>query len=100
MTDEPPAPSGPLNIIRCNCKTSSKSPCGLNTKCSCRASGLKCVALCGDCSGTECMNISDILSNYDGHEEGHEDGHEDGHDDGHEELECDNQNMFQCIFGL
>ena len=46
------------------------------------------------------MNISDILSNYDGHEEGHEDGHEDGHDDGHEELECDNQNMFQCIFGL
>ena len=32
MTDEPPATSEILNVIRSNCKTSSKSPCGLNSK--------------------------------------------------------------------
>ena len=84
-TDEPPAPSHILNVIRCNCKTSSKTPCGMNSKCSCRASGLKCVASCGDCRGTECMNISEIVSND---------------NDAHEEFECDDENMFECIFGL
>ena len=73
-TAEPPAPSDILKVIRCNCKTSSKSPCGLNSKCSCRASGLKCV-----------VSFSQIVSND---------------DDGHEEFECDDENMFECIFGL
>ena len=53
MTDEPPAPSDIFNVIRCLCKTSSKNPCELNSKCPCRASGLKCVASCGKCRGTE-----------------------------------------------
>ena len=67
------------------CKNSSKSPCGLNSKCSCHESRLKCVESSGDCRGTECMNISEIVSND---------------NDGHEEFECDDENMFECIFGL
>ena len=39
MTDEPPVPYDILNVIRCNCKVTSKIPCGLNI-CSCRANGL------------------------------------------------------------
>ena len=79
ITDEPLAPSDILNIIGSNCKTSSKSPCGLTSKCSCRASGLKCFVSCGDCRGTECMNISEIVLND---------------DDGHKEFECGNENVF------
>ena len=85
MADEPPASSDILEVIRCHCKTSSKGPCGLNSKCSCRASELKCVASCGDCRGTESMNISEIVIND---------------DDGHEEFECDDKNMVECIFGF
>ena len=84
MTDEPRAPSDILNVIRYYCKTSSKSPYGLNSKCSCRESGLKCVAFCGDCRETEYMNNSEIVSNG---------------DNGHEEFECDDD-MFECIFRL
>ena len=46
---------------------------------------LKYLASCGDCRGTECMNISEIASND---------------DNGHEEFECDSENMFECILGL
>lgn len=74
MTHEAPTPSDILNVIRCKCKTS----CGLNSKCSsCRASGLKCVVSCRDCRETECMNISEIVSND---------------NDGHEKFESDDEN--------
>ena len=43
MTDESPAPDELLNVIRCNCRLTSKTPCGSNN-CSCRANGLNCVA--------------------------------------------------------
>ena len=85
MTDELPATSDIWNVIRCNCKILSKSPCGLNSKCSCHAKGLKCIASCGDCRGTECIKISETVSNDDAV---------------HEEFECDDENMFECIFGL
>ena len=54
-------------------------------KCSCHAIGMKCVASDGDCRGKECMNITKIVSND---------------DDEYEELECVNENMFKCVFGL
>ena len=60
MTDKPPAPNDILNVIRCNCKVTTKNPCGSNI-CSCRASGLNCVAACGDCRGSECRNLSEIV---------------------------------------
>ena len=46
---------------------------------------MKCVASDGDCRGKECMNITKIVSND---------------DDEYEELECVNENMFKCVFGL
>ena len=55
MTDESPAPDELLNLIRCNCRLTSKNLCGGNN-CSYRANGLNCVAACGDCCGTQCMN--------------------------------------------
>ena len=58
MTDEPPAPDELLKVIRCKCQTTSKHPCGVGTKCSCRSNGLKCVDACGNCRGTECENIN------------------------------------------
>ena len=54
-------------------------------KCSSHAIGMKCVASDGDCRGKECMNITKIVSND---------------DDEYEELECVNENMFKCVFGL
>ena len=47
--------------------------------------GLKCISSYGDCRGTECMNISTIMSND---------------DPGHEEFDCDDENIFEFIFGL
>ena len=55
LTDEAPAPDGLLYVIRCNCKVSSKRPCG-GSCCSYRRNGLHCVATYGDCRGTECQN--------------------------------------------
>ena len=55
MTDESPAPDELINAIPCNCRLTSKNPCGGNN-CSCRANELNCVAACGDCRGTQCMN--------------------------------------------
>ena len=45
---------------------------------------MRCVASCGGCRETECMNLGKIMSN----------------DDGHQEFECDVENMSECIFGL
>ena len=54
MTDDPPAADELLNVVRCNCKTTSKNVCG--PRCSCRANGLKCVPACGGCRGVDCSN--------------------------------------------
>jgi hypothetical protein len=55
MTDDPPAAEELLNVVRCNCKTTSKNVCG-GPRCSCRANGLKCVPACGGCRGVDCCN--------------------------------------------
>ena len=63
---QPPAPNDILNAIRCNFKGTSKYSCGSNI-CSCRASGLNCVVACGDCRGTECKKLSEIVLEEDEH---------------------------------
>ena len=78
MTDEPPAPNNILDVFRCNCTVTSKNPCGSNIF-SCRASGLNYVAACGDCRGTECKKLSEIVLEEDEHLES---------------IECD-ENMFE-----
>ena len=55
LIDEAPVPDEVLNVIRCNCKVSSKRPSG-ESYCSCRSNGLHCVTACGECRGTECQN--------------------------------------------
>ena len=57
MTDKEAAPDNLLVIIRCKCKLSSRNVCGTNL-CSCRKSGLKCVAACEGCRGDECNNAT------------------------------------------
>ena len=55
MTDLPPAAEFLLNVVRCNCKTTSRNTCG-TLLCSCRKNGLKCVQACGGCRGVACHN--------------------------------------------
>ena len=55
MTDQEPAPDELLNVIRCNCQATSKKLCS-GKQCSCRSNGLRCIAPCGGCRGTECQN--------------------------------------------
>ena len=58
MTDKEVAPENLLGIIRCKCKLSSRNVCGTNL-CSCRKSGLKCVAVCEGCRGDDCNNAEE-----------------------------------------
>ena len=58
-TDLGPAPESLLKYVRCNCKTTSKNTCG-TLACTCRKSGLKCVASCGDCRGQYCKNNYEV----------------------------------------
>ena len=51
------APDELMRVIRCNCKITSRNPCGSNL-CSCRQNGLSCVAACGECKGVNCNNVS------------------------------------------
>ena len=60
LTDLDAAPESLLKFVRCNCKLSTRSPCG-NNSCSCRKHGLKCVAACGDCRGESCQNAEEII---------------------------------------
>ena len=41
--------------IRCNCQATPKNLCS-GKQCPCCSNGLKCVAACGGCRGTECQN--------------------------------------------
>ena len=49
------APPEILKVIKCNCKLSTKNPCGTNV-CSCRKNGIKCMPACGNCHGRDCNN--------------------------------------------
>ena len=60
MSLQDPAPPNILNVVRCNCKSSSKNQCGTNL-CSCRKSGLVCVSACGGCHGVGCNNTRSVL---------------------------------------
>lgn len=51
------APAEIIKVIKCNCKLSSKNPCGTNL-CSCRKNGIKCMPACGNCHGNDCNNKS------------------------------------------
>lgn len=55
ITDQEIAPEELLSVIRCNCKLSSRNPCGSN-QCSCKRNGIYCVTACGDCQGINCEN--------------------------------------------
>ena len=57
-TDIEAAPDYLLNVVRCNCKTTSARTCDKNTNCSCQKNGLRCVSACGDCRGVSCCNMS------------------------------------------
>ena len=64
MTDLAAAPESLLKFVRCQCKLSSKNPCGTNI-CSCRKNGLKCVTACGDCRGEGCKNAEEMVLDVD-----------------------------------
>lgn len=49
-----PAPEHILQIIRCNCSTTTKNPCG--KLCQCRRHGIPCMTACGQCQGINCTN--------------------------------------------
>ena len=55
MTDSPVAPKELLEVIRCNCKMSSKNTCS-TLQCKCRKNELPCSQACGDCRGAFCNN--------------------------------------------
>ena len=52
-TDIEHAPAWLLQVIRRNCRTDSRHPCGTRL-CLCRKNGLSCVAACGGCHGEGC----------------------------------------------
>ena len=52
-----PGPAELLNVIRCNCKRSTKNPCGANN-CSCRKISLPCVTACRNFHGSNCTSVS------------------------------------------
>ena len=59
MIDQEPFPDELLKVIRCDCQKTSKNLCSWK-QCSCRSSGIKCVAACGDYWGTECQNCGAV----------------------------------------
>ena len=82
MTGESPAPDELLNIVRCNCQMTSKTPCG-GSRCSCRSNGLKCVPACG----TECQNCDKSMTINELH-----------NDENPDDETCDN--LFESLFGV
>ncbi|XP_065666696.1 uncharacterized protein LOC136087548 [Hydra vulgaris] len=76
-TYKDPAPIHIPNIIRCNCGTNTKTPCG--KQCQCRRHGINCMTACGQCQGLECtnspknnVNIDDCENEYESSEDGDE----------------------------
>ena len=58
-TDQVAAPDELVNVIRCNCKLTSKYTCG-GKQCSYHNNGLLCDAVCGDCRGMDCENCENV----------------------------------------
>lgn len=58
-TELPPAPDGLLNLISCGCKK------GCERWCECRKAGLLCSAMCRQCLGQSCANVSDAVHDDD-----------------------------------
>jgi len=56
-TDQEPGPQELLKISRCSCKPSTKSHCDTN-KYTCHNNGLTCIASCGHCYGTDCLDVA------------------------------------------
>ena len=54
------APAHMLSVVRCTCKSNCSS-----SMCSCRKHGLKCVSACGNCHGSECTNIQQVVYDSD-----------------------------------
>ena len=44
-------------VVKCNCKSSTKTPYGANN-CSYRKISLPCISACGNCHGNNCTNVS------------------------------------------
>jgi hypothetical protein len=57
-TDIDAAPEDLLKVVRCKCRSDTRSP----SSCSCRKVGLPCVASCKNCAGVECENPSPSMS--------------------------------------
>ena len=55
IIDPESAPDELLKVIRCNYQATSKN-LRSEKQCSSCSNGLKCVAACGGCRGTECRN--------------------------------------------
>ena len=56
MTNESPAPSELMKVIRCKCKTTTtRNPCGTSL-CPCIQNGLQCISACENCRGKFCNN--------------------------------------------
>lgn len=64
MTDQGPAPENITKLIRCNCRLTSKNVCGTMV-CTCRRTGLPCIAACGHCNGKDCQiaNVDECIDN-------------------------------------
>ena len=45
-----------VNVVKCNCKHSKKTPCGANN-CSFSKNSLPCVTACKNCHGNSCTNV-------------------------------------------
>lgn len=54
-TDVDIAPPAIKDIIRCNCKVTTKNPCS-SKLCTCKKYGLPCVSSCTGCRGEDCDN--------------------------------------------
>jgi len=59
-TDLNPAQEWLLQVVRCNCKLSTRRPYG-SRSCSCRKKGLNCVPACGGCHGERCENSAEPM---------------------------------------
>ena len=57
------APDHMLTVVHCNCKSNCSS-----FICLCRKHGLKCVSACGNCHGSECTNVREVIIDSDIHE--------------------------------
>lgn len=58
-TNEAPAPSDILKVVRCGCKAGCKT-----SRCSCFKHGLKCTHVYSECHGVSWLNCQEIRLEY------------------------------------